>query len=45
MVIDTEEDTKRAREERSDAKEAASKGTVVNIDDIEQTPFIPNKTK
>ena len=45
VVIDTREDIKRAREERSDAKEVTSKGTVINIDDIEQTPFIPNKTR
>ena len=30
---------------RSVAREVRSKGTVINIDDIEQTPFIPNKTR
>ena len=45
VVIDRKEDIKRAKEERSDAKEVASKGTVINIDDIEQTPFIQDKTR
>ena len=37
------EDTKRAREGRSAAKEARSKGTVIIID-MEETLLIPDKT-
>jgi hypothetical protein len=43
VVKDTKEDIKRAREGRSAAKEARSKGTVIDID-VEETPLIPDNT-
>ena len=43
VVKDTKEDIKRAREGRFAAKEARSKGTVIDID-IEKTPLIPDNT-